>query len=417
MHLALILQRVDPSKGGAETYVADLARCLHAQGHDVDLVAESWADDALPAGVRRIPVPVQGKTRWERIWNFARDSETTLRRLRHDCTVGFINTWHQDILIPQGGVHAASLAANALRYPPGLLREFYKLGKRIQPKWWLLYRSIEKRQYDPARPTRFVAVSAMVREHLERFHRVPADRVRVIPNAIDADRLAVADPLAVRLDLRRQLGLKESDLVGLFVGHNFRLKGLPPLLRALKHRHERNPEGRPIHLLVCGGGRLAPMRRLVADLDLGATVHLVGFAPEINTYYHGSDFFVSPTYYDPCSLVVFEALACGLPVITTRCNGAGEVMTEGREGFVIDRPDDLPALALALDRMTDDDARLAMSVSARQLGAEQSFDRHVSRLVALFEEVVSSRRKAIVHSPLVTVRKPPTTCPSLTHDK
>ena len=105
-----------------------------------------------------------------------------------------------------------------------------------------------------------------------------------------------------------------------------------------------------------------------------------------------NDFFVLPTYYDPCSLVVFEALACGLPVITTRCNGAGELISEGREGFVVDRPDDVEALASALERMTDDASRAAMSARATRLGREQSFDRHVARLVELFEEVAAEKK-------------------------
>lgn len=394
MRIALVLQHVDPSRGGAETYVADLARTLAARGHEVELYAESWAEGALAAGVRPVRVPVRGRTRWGRAWDFAAASEEALRRWDHDCTVGFINTWGQDVLIPQGGVHRASLEANAMRFPAGIGRELYRLGKRINPKWWGLYRSIERRQYDPARPTRYVAVSAMVRGHLERYHGVPTGRVRVIPNAIDAGRLAVDDPAATRREFRRRHGLGDADLAGLFVGHNFRLKGLPPLLRTLRHRADRDRAGRPIHLVVCGGGRIGPMQRLARRLGLESTVRLVGFVDDVRGAYHGCDFFVSPTYYDPCSLVVFEALACGLPVITTRCNGAGEVMTEGREGFVVERPDDLDALASALDRMADDATRRAMSGAAARLGRAQSFDRHVDRLLALFEEVAASRRRA-----------------------
>ena len=87
---------------------------------------------------------------------------------------------------------------------------------------------------------------------------------------------------------------------------------------------------------------------MIRDLGLDDVVHLLGFLPDIRPAFHASDFFVLPTYYDPCSLVVFEALACGLPVITTACNGAGELMTEGREGFVVPAPDDRGPLAEAL---------------------------------------------------------------------
>lgn len=391
MHLALNYRRVDPARGGAETYVADLSRRLVALGHRVDLYAERWDDRALPPEVRRVRVAADGPTRGARTWSFAVNSEAALRRAPCDCSIGFINTWHHDILIPQGGVHAASLDANARRFPAAI-RPLYRVGKQINPKSWWLYRAIERRQYDPARGARIVAVSRMVRGHLERFRGVAPDRVRVIPNAIDADRLAVADPSAVRRDFRDRHGFDRDDLVALFVGHNFRLKGLPPLLRALDLRRRRDPRSRPIRLAVCGGGRLGPIRRSVERLDLGEWVRLIGFEPDIRAAYHGSDLFVLPTYYDPCSLVVFEALACALPVITTACNGAGELITEGREGFVLEAPDRIGSLADALDRLADDTDRRAMAEHARRLGREQSFENHVKKLVELFEEVAEEKR-------------------------
>ena len=75
--------------------------------------------------------------------------------------------------------------------------------------------------------------------------------------------------------------------------------------------------------------------------------------------YFAADFFVHPTFYDPCSLVVLEALACGLPVITTRYNGAAEVLHPPREGFVIDDPHDLDQLAGAMKQLLDPARRAA----------------------------------------------------------
>src|SRR5882724_9082559 len=103
MRLALNFQRIDPAKGGAETYVVDLCHRLVCAGHEVDFFANSWLEDILPASVRTIHVESQGLTRWQRTWNFARNSEVALRRAgsQYDCTVGFINTWHHDVIIPQ----------------------------------------------------------------------------------------------------------------------------------------------------------------------------------------------------------------------------------------------------------------------------------------------------------------------------
>jgi len=392
MRLALNYRQVDPTRGGAETYVVDLCHRLVAVGHSVDLYAESWRADDLPAGVRTVAVAAPGKTRLARVLGFARNSEEALAGASYDCTVGFINTWAHDVLIPQGGVHGGSLEANAKRFPAGWRRSLYTLGKRANPKFWA-YRDIEAKQYDTDRGARVVAVSRMVLGHLQRFHHVPRHRIHVVPNAIDTDRLRVGHPGAVRCALRNRLGLAPDDLVGLFVGHNYWLKGLKPLLHALALRKRRSPAARPVKLLVCGGGSVGPFRRMAGRLGLGADVRMLGYYPDVRACYWSSDFFASPTYYDPCSLVVFEALACGLPVITTACNGAGELMTDGREGYVVTGPDALGELAAAVDHMADDAERAAMSVHAARLGREQSMDRHVARLVAVFEEAAAAKSR------------------------
>src|SRR4051794_4797280 len=220
MRLALNYRQVDTTRGGAETYLVDLCQRLARNGHSVDLYAESWREGVLPPEVRCVAVPAAGRTKLARLLAFARNSEDAIDRSAYDCTVGFINTWHHDVIIPQGGVHGGSLEANAKRFPAGLRRDLYTLGKKANPKFWA-YRSIERRQYEEGTPSRVVAVSRMVMEHLQRLHHVPRNRIAVIPNAIDAGRLDVAQPGAVRCALRNTLGLAPGDLVGLFVGHNY----------------------------------------------------------------------------------------------------------------------------------------------------------------------------------------------------
>jgi UDP-glucose:(heptosyl)LPS alpha-1,3-glucosyltransferase len=396
MHLALNFQRVDPARGGAETYVADLCRNLVAAGHRVDLYAETWADGCLPPQVNVVPVSAPGKNRLDRILRFARNSETALRQTYHDCSIGFVNTWAQDVIIPQGGVHRASLNANARRFPT-VLRPFYLLGKNANPKHWL-HRFIEARQYDPKRRPRVVAVSNMVKRDIKEYHRVSPRQIHVVPNAIDPRRLAVSQPGAVRCAFRNRFGLEPGHLVGLFVGHNFALKGLKPLLAALGARRAQHPGARPIHLLVCGNGERGPYQRLANRLGLAGTVHFLGFHPEVQSCYWSSDFFVQPTYYDPCSLVVLEALACGLPVITSAQNGASELMSSGREGYILSSADAQGELLSALDQMSDDATRRAMSIQATRLGQEQTFDTHVARLITIFEEAAASKGRSLPHS-------------------
>jgi UDP-glucose:(heptosyl)LPS alpha-1,3-glucosyltransferase len=405
MHLALNFQRIDPARGGAETYVADLCRYLAGAGHRVDLYAESWADGCLPPEVNVVPVAAQGRSRLERIRSFARNSQEALNSARQDCSVGFINTYAHDVIIPQGGVQWGSLTANAARFGSPLLRQLYLASKMMNPKYWL-HRSIESKQYHPDRHPRVVAVSTMVKRHIEQFHHVPRQQINVIPNAIDPKRLAVSHPGAVRCAFRNRVGLEPGDLTGLFVGHNFALKGLRPLLEALGARRQRNRKARPIHLVVCGSGQPGPFRRLANGLGLNDTIHFLGFYPDVEACYWSTDFFVQPTYYDPCSLVVLEALACGLPVITTAQNGASELMSDGGDGYVLTTPDAREELIAALDHMANDTTRQAMSARALRLGQVQTFDLHVARLIAVFEDVAAARSRRSPHSRLRGSKSP-----------
>ncbi|AMV39831.1 glycosyltransferase family 4 protein [Planctomyces sp. SH-PL62] len=394
MRLALNFPRVDPTKGGAETYIVDLCRSLTRSGHQVDLFTSSWAEGALPAEVRCIRVESPGRTRREQVAGFAEASARLLKNADYDCTIGFINTYEHDVIIPQGGVHRGSLRANSLRFGNALTRRLYVMGKVLNPKFWT-YRAIEKRQYAADRGARVVAASRMVARHVQEFEGVPKSRIHVVPNAIDPDRVLVPQPGALRCVFRDRIGLAPDDLVGLFVGHNYALKGLEPLIRGLAARNK--PGVRPIHLLICGGGRPGWYRRLAQRLGVGEFVHFLGFHDDVRECYWSSDFFISPTYYDPCSLVVLEALACGLPAVTTACNGASELMDHGRQGFVLSAPDARDELVAALDGMADESRRRAMSIEAAKLGREWTFDRHVEALVKVFREVAAARAKSATH--------------------
>ena len=226
---------------------------------------------------------------------------------------------------------------------------------------------------------------------MQQFRQVSPDRIHIVYNSIDPNRFTVADPAAVRAETRLKYGLAADAHVGLFVGHNFWLKGLQPLLEALAKRQATQPAAERVHLLVSGGGKIMPFQKMAEQLGLGQTVQLLGFTPDVKSLFHAADFFVSPTYYDPCSLVVMEALACRLPVITTACNGAGELVTNGREGFVVPTPNHQAELINALNAMTDVQARRAMAEAAQKLGQAQTFDNHVNQLERIFAAVAAEK--------------------------
>jgi len=111
-------------------------------------------------------------------------------------------------------------------------------------------------------------------------------------------------------------------------------------------------------------------------------------------YYAAADAFVLPTFYDPCSLSVSEAAACGLPSVTSRFNGAAELLSEGVEGFVLADPADDSELCNRLGSLMDPALRLRMGAAARRLALRYTLERNCDELMAIYDELAPARRAA-----------------------
>jgi UDP-glucose:(heptosyl)LPS alpha-1,3-glucosyltransferase len=237
----------------------------------------------------------------------------------------------------------------------------------------------------------------MVRHHFAEHLKISPDGIKVIHSAIDPGRFPQHDRLRLRQEGREQWGLAPEDIVGLFVAKNYHLKGLSALLRAVATLVQR-PEFRDappaFRLLVCGSDRTRPFEREAAQLGVAAHVRFVGQFPDIRTAFFSADFLAHPTFYDPCSLVVLEAMACDLPVITSRYNGASELMHPLQEGFVVDDPHDHTHLAWCLAQMLDPARRRACAQAARRTAAQWTFEHHYRQLVQAFQEVAERKQVA-----------------------
>jgi UDP-glucose:(heptosyl)LPS alpha-1,3-glucosyltransferase len=431
LNIALCYESVLPERGGCETYIADLSRRLAADGHEVHLYASSWDPAALPPSMVYHPLPLLGGPRWLRPRRFAAACLRALQSNRHDVTVGFDKTWGQDVLYPQGGLHAASAAHNIRKYRQPALRFLARLGKALDPAHWS-FRALERRQYlgpfsvssseDGAgesqrrRPTALLAAlhlprifpvgqnfvprgrrsplivvnSEMVRHHFYHYYRVPAEDLRVVRSAIDPGRFADIDRPRRRQEWREQWGILPEEPVALFVAMNYRLKGLEPLLHAVACL----PPSSPFRLLVVGNPRTGRYEHLARKLGIEARITFLGPRRDVQNCYFAADFLVHSTFYDPCSLVVLEALACGLPIITSRFNGASELLHPPQEGYVVDDPHDHEALAHCMIHLLDPARRAACAQACRRTAAEWTFERHYQQLLEVFTQAAAKKRAA-----------------------
>jgi UDP-glucose:(heptosyl)LPS alpha-1,3-glucosyltransferase len=387
MDIALCYESVLPARGGCEMYIADLARRLATDGHQVHLYASRWDGSALPSSLNYHRVPRPRGPRFLRPWLFSAACARALKGSPHEVSVGFNKTWGQDVLYPQGGLHVATADHNLLKHRHSWIRGLDWFAKRLDPAYWS-FALLERYQYRDR--SIIVLNSQMVRNHFERYYGLGGADVRVIPNAIDPNRFRENDRPRRRLEWRQQWGIDPEDIVGLFVAMNYGLKGLDPLLQAIRHL----PSGTPFKLLVVGDPDTRSYQRFAQRLGVADRVCFAGYYADTSNCYFASDFLIHPTFYDPCSLVVLEALACGLPVITSRYNGASELLHPPQEGYVVDDPSDTEHLAWCITELLSRQTRQACAHAARRRAAQWTFEHHYKTLLQVFSEAAARRAGA-----------------------
>ena len=233
--------------------------------------------------------------------------------------------------------------------------------------------------------------SRMVQRHFEEYYDIPASEVHVLPSAIDPDRFAADDRPKRRIEERQRWGIPIDEPVGLFVAMNYRLKGLAPLLHGLRHVEQT----KRFRIVVVGHPNYRRYEKMSRELGVEDRVMFLGFRADPRDQYFAADFLVHPTFYDPCSLVVLEALCCGLPVITSRYNGRRRIdHARPKEGFVIDDPHDHGSLAEAITKLLDSPTRSACSAAARQAARRWSFEDHYQQLMGLFQQAAGRKQAA-----------------------
>ena len=372
MKAALVIGRYDGGGGGAERWTDRHARFLLAQGVEVHLIASRFVDPPSHAICHHV---AKGWGAGRRL-RFAERVEQICRREGFDVVHDMGDGWHCDFFMPHHGTRASTLERNLDVLSPAA-RRLQDWAYRWAPRY-LEFAELERRQYAAESNATYIAVSQMVKRDMQRRYGVPAERIRLVYNGVDARRFQP------RRGEARPAAWPWSDrVVHLLAAHNFELKGLASLVRAAARLRA---EGAPVGLAVLGSGRPGPYRRLARRLGCEDSIVFLGNQPDPLPFYQSADVYVQPTYYDPCSLVVLEALACGLPVVTTRQNGASELLTDGLEGAVLDDPRDVQALADAMRRYLDGEERKKAGQAARRLAERCTLARNSSAILNLYRE-------------------------------
>ncbi len=380
MRVGLVLEQFDPPRGGLEQWTSQFAARLAERGHEVHVLAEHFGPQS-----RAMPIIPHLLPRVRSRIAFAEAAQARLWSLSPDVIHDMGSGWYCDVFQPHGGSWT-SLTQRKRLYLPRWLRPLKREVDRLLPRH-REYGTLLSRQYADNGQI-LVALSQSVAADFQRFHGVSPKRIRLIYNGVDTARFSPTRRAEYRQTVRRRLGVDDDTVLLLIVTHNFRLKGVPTLLRVMR-RLRKSPH--PIHLAVVGGKHLGSYVWAARRLGVARTVTFVGSVDDTVPYYAAADVYVHPTFYDACSLVVLEALASGLPVVTTRLNGAAEMLHDGLEGFVLPEPSDVGGLLGRIEALLDPAVRDRMGAAARRLALKHTLADNVDQVLAVYEEVVQAR--------------------------
>lgn len=390
--VAIIVERADISLGGAERSMSEVANALAALGLQVDLLAAKGRSTAANVHILcpdfpgdRVPLPI-----------FAGALRRHVEEANYDILHSVLPFTGVDLYQPRGGTYAESVLRNAASYPNPLVRRWKRLTAFANIRRMKLLRAERQCCCGSTGPV-IAALSGYVVDQLTRHYGTAPGRIARILNGVDIGRHI--DP-AVTADDRRQflarLDLQEAQdpVLFLFAAHNFRLKGLHPLIHAMRQAVTAGTE-QPVGLIIAGAGKSGMYRGLAKRLGMEDRILFLGPVDDVRRTLAATDVGVLPTFYDPSSRFILEALAANKPVITTRFNGAADHFTDGQHGKTIDSPDNIPALADAL-RFYAGKANLARASRAiveDNLVANISIRRVANELLRLYEIIFDSRKK------------------------
>jgi UDP-glucose:(heptosyl)LPS alpha-1,3-glucosyltransferase len=375
LKVALVILHADPARGGAERYTFDLAQALAGRGVEVSVIASSFGP--RPAGAKVVELDRRGITRLGQYRRFLRSLDSHLAEVQYDIVHAMLPVHRCDVYHPHAGVAAEAIVSGHRKHSGVLKQGVAAISNRLNLKR-RAFASVERSLLTGPRPPIVLCLSEYVKQTVRARYALAEDRLATLFNAVDLVKFDPAARPECRAAIRGQFSIDPRRTVGLMIAQDFARKGLEPALRALARVAER-----PV-LVVVGKEDPSAYRRLADELGVAGDVVFAGATSDPYAFYAASDFFILPTRHDPCSLVVLEALAMGLPVISTKQNGACEIMTSGEHGYVLDSADDADGLVGGISSLCDETARGVMREKCMALRPGLAYGAHLETLLAIY---------------------------------
>jgi len=389
--IAIIIERANIALGGAERSVFELSTALSSLGLQVHILTAKGQTKA-----KNIHILCQGRPgKRTGYFTFEKALKKHLAENHYDIVHSVLPFDFVDVYQPRGGTYAESILRNAASYRSRLLEYYKRMTSYTNFRRTTLLWAERKLCKNPDGPV-IAALSQYVAEQFKKHYRTDSHRLTVIQNGVRIHkRIDTAAAERLRKQILTRLGLKEADnpVFFLFVAYNFRLKGLAVLLEAMQLA-AKNRTPRPIYLIIAGRAKSYKYRLMARKCNVQRKIVFLGKIRHIQNALSIINVAVLPTFYDPSSRYILEALAAGKPVITTKFNGAADLFVNNRHGKVIDSPENIPALAQAITYFADTDniQKASQAILADNLKENISTTRLAKQLISLYDDIIEKRR-------------------------
>ncbi len=376
LSIAFIRQRYNPF-GGAERFMERALQTLQARGIALTLITQRWDSQHTSTIKQLICKPFYIGSLW-RHWSFSRCVCKTLKQ--------------QTFALIQS--HERLPCCDIYRAGDGVHREWLTQRKRILSPWQRVslalspyhayLKQAEKQLFHSPQLKKIICNSYMVKAEIQHYFGLTDDYFSVIYNGIDT---AVFHPQLkdeFNQTLRSTYHIPPTATVFLYVGSGFERKGLQAVIQAFARLDATN------YLIVVGKDRrLKHYQKLAKTLEVAERTLFVGGQNDVRPFYGAADVFVLPTLYDPFPNAVLEAMACGLPVITSTKSGSAELIASGMNGYVFDALD-TNAISTAMQNLVDKPLRQRMGEAARQTVLPLTLTAVGDQLAALYTQILQS---------------------------
>ena len=374
MKIAIIRQKF-VLYGGAEQFADGFIHQLAESGHEVHIFSNSWIP-SHHSNINHHFVGARGLNAFFRTLSFSIKVSKKIREQHFDIIQSHEKTWLQDIYRAGDGCHIKWLYQREKQ-----ISSIKKFLLFINPFHQLILK-LEKNIFESGQCKKIIAISQMVKEDILENYRCPPEKISVVYNGVDLHRFHPNNKNIYRKSIRKQLGIPEDSILILFVGSGFERKGLQFLLQSTEYLAKEN-----WRLLLMGKGNFKKFMQY-APANKRNQIIAKEPDPEIEKFYAAADLFILPSIYEPFGNANLEALATGLPVITTKYCGAANIIDSKKNGLVVGDPYNPEEIAEKINYLFDFSAREGMGKKARELAEQFPLERNNREMLEIYKSII-----------------------------